>query len=425
MKASENAQRYGRISRAYLLASRSPLGPIAHASHIRRALHLAQRGAGFASPNPLVGCVIVGENGETIGEGWHARYGEAHAEVAALADAEARLGEHAAEALRRATLYVTLEPCSHTGKTPPCADLLVRKSIPRVVVGMQDPFPRVEGRGIARLREAGVAVTVGVEEAACREMNAAFLHHVAWGRPRVTLKIAQTLDGRIAARTGDSRWVSGPASRALVHAWRGESDGVLVGSGTALADDPALTVRTLPEDAPPHAPRRQPTRLVLDRAGALPAHLRLFTDDFASRTVAITAESAAPAYADALESAGGRLLRVPLAGDHLDLRALLDALGESGQHGERRAEHGGADVTGRAMQSLLVEAGPGLATALLRQGLVDELALFIAPKVLGAGIEAVGDLGALRMADALRVGGMRVERMGEDVLARGSVGRPS
>src|SRR5690606_20625136 len=176
-------------------------------------------------------------------------------------------------------MYVTLEPCSHNGKTPPCADLILGMAVPRVIVGMEDPNPVVAGRGIARLREGGTAVTVGVLEAACRRLNEAFVHHLATGRPLVTLKIAQTLDGRIATRSGDSRWVSGEAARARVHRWRAALDGVLVGSGTARADDPALTVR--------HVAGRQPVRVVLDREASLPPDLQLFTDEHAARTIAV------------------------------------------------------------------------------------------------------------------------------------------
>ena len=246
---------------------------------MRRALTLAERGAGAVSPNPLVGAIVVGEDGTVLGEGWHGQYGGPHAEVWAVRDVERR---HGATALRSSTLYVTLEPCSHFGKTPPCADLIVEKGIPRVVVGMIDPFPAVAGRGIERLRAHGVEVTVGVLEQACKRLNEAFVHHVMTGRPLVTLKIAQTLDGSVATASGDSRWVTGEAARTLVHRWRAELDGVLVGRGTAAADDPALTVR--------HVEGRQPVRVVLDRKGTLRPDLKLFTDEHAAQTVAVVGE---------------------------------------------------------------------------------------------------------------------------------------
>lgn len=368
----------------------------ADAHWMQRCLELAARGAGAVSPNPMVGSVIVGPDGRVLGEGRHEIYGGPHAEVHAVRDAE---GRHGAGALRDATLYVNLEPCSHFGKTPPCADLLVEKRIPRVVIGMADPFPMVAGRGIARLRDHGIDVRVGVLESACRRLNEAFLHHVATGRPLVVLKIAQTLDGRVATSTGHSRWVSGPEARTLVHRWRAELDGVLVGRGTALADDPALTVR--------HVSGRQPVRVVLDRPGTLPEHLQLFSDENAGQTVAIVGEASEPAYAETVHAAGGRIFRVPEREGRLDLAGALDRLGREG----------GRD--GRPLQSLLVEAGPGLATALLRADLVDRLYLFVAPKIVGDGLPTFGALGVREMAAAYRFAATSWEQVGDDLLFRG------
>jgi diaminohydroxyphosphoribosylaminopyrimidine deaminase / 5-amino-6-(5-phosphoribosylamino)uracil reductase len=374
----------------------------ADATWMDRALALASRGAGCVSPNPMVGAVLVSPAGEVLGEGWHGRFGGPHAEVWAVRDAASR--GHAAR-LAEATLFVSLEPCSHHGKTPPCADLIVETGIPRVVAAMEDPDPRVAGRGLARLREAGVEVSVGVRRREAARLNEAFVRHVTTGRPLVTLKVAQTLDGRVATRSGDSRWVSGPAARALVHRWRAEADAVLVGAGTARADDPALTVR---HDWPgrPAGDTRQPGRVVLDRAGTLPPSLKLFTDAHAARTVAAVAGGAAPAYARALAASGGALLALPERDGHLDLEALLAALG--------------AGVDGRQpVQSLLVEAGPRLATALLAGDLVDRLAVFIAPRVLGEGLPSVGDLGIATMAAARTFAEHSWETVGEDVLFRG------
>ena len=365
---------------------------------MQRCLELAQRGAGAVSPNPMVGAVLVGPDGTMLGEGFHQKYGGPHAEAHAIHAAEA---QHGPEALHTATMYVNLEPCSHHGKTPPCTDLIVQKGIPRLVVGMIDPFPAVAGQGIRKLRAQNVEVEIGVLEAACRRLNEAFVHHVETGRPLVTCKIAQTLDGRIATRTGDSRWISGEAARTLVHRWRGELDGVLVGRGTAEADDPHLTVR--------HVEGRQPVRLVLDRMGTLPPTLNLFTDHFAAQTIAVVgAEQDAPAYGEALCDAGGTMLRIQETDDdHLDLKALLDRLGKDG---------------GRAtepMQSLLVEAGPGLATALFRQDLVDRFFCFVAPKLIGKGMPSLRDLGINRMADARTFVESRWEQVGDDMLFRG------
>ncbi len=344
-----------------------------------RCLTLAFRGAGRVSPNPMVGAVLVGADGRVLAEGWHDRYGGPHAERVAI---ETALRQHGPEALRRATLYVNLEPCAHHGKTPPCADFILAHGIPRVVVGMVDPFPKVAGQGIARLRAHGVQVEVGVLESVCRRFNEAFVHHVQTGRPLVTLKMAQTLDGFVATRTGQARWISGEAARRLVHQWRAVLDGVLVGSGTAAADNPALTVR--------HVEGRQPVRIVLDRAGRLPPTLQVFTDVHAARTLVAVAPGVRPAYAASLEKAGGRLWEIPLLGGHLDLQVLLDRLGQQG------------GMEGRPLQSLLVEAGPRLATALLRQGLVDRFFLFIAPRLFGNGVPLLHDFGVREVEQGLR-----------------------
>jgi len=376
----------------------TPATDAGHRPWMERCLDLAEAGAGAVSPNPMVGAVVVGPGGTVLGEGAHEVYGGPHAEVQALHTAEE---QHGAEALRDATLYVNLEPCSHHGKTPPCTSLIVEKAVPRVVVGTVDPFPQAQGRGIRRLREQGIEVEVGVCAHACRRFNEAFFHHVETGRPLVTLKVAQTLDGRVATRTGDSQWISGEAARTLVHRWRATLDGVLVGTGTARSDDPRLTVR--------HVEGRQPMRLVLDREGTLPPDRTLFTDAHADRTIAVLgAERDRPAYADTLVDAGGQILRVPeTADDHLDLRALLRRLGTDG----------GREAV--PLQSLLVEAGPGLATALFRQDLVDRFFCFVAPKVIGEGIDAVGDLGRTEMADAVTFAEQDWEAVGTDVLLRG------
>ena len=366
------------------------------------AVALARRGAGVVSPGALVGCVLVGPGGELWGEGWYGTWGGPHAEVWAVRDAERRgWGARLAEA----TAVVTLEPCAHWGKTPPCAEMLVERGIRRVVVAHLDPFAEVAGRGVAILRAAGAEVTVGVGEAEARRVNAAFLKHVVTGRPRVTLKVAATLDGQIATASGDSRWVTGDAARAHVHRMRAETDAVLVGSGTARMDDPALTVRSVPL-ARARSGRRsggqtQPLRIVLDRRAALPRSLTVFTDG-AAPTLRVVADG--PSADGATSLPGVSTWRVPETDGHLDLGALLDRLGAE-PVGERRV-----------VQSVLVEAGPGLATALLRAGLVDRLEWFVAPKILGAGTPAVGDLGAARMADALRGRDVRWEIVGEDVL---------
>lgn len=369
-----------------------------HEPWMRRCLELAEQGAGTVSPNPMVGALLVAPDGSVLGKGAHQVYGGPHAEARALQSAEQR---HGPEALREATLYVNLEPCSHHGKTPPCTDLIVEKGIPRVVVGTIDPFPSAQGRGIRQLRDHEVTVEVGISEHACRRFNEAFFHHVETGRPLVTLKVAQTLDGRIATRTGDSQWITGEAARTRVHRWRSELDGVLVGHGTAQSDDPRLTVR--------HVDGPQPLRLVLDRKGTLPPDRTLFADEHVGQTVAVVGEDRPhPDYANLLTDGGGTLLRIPETSDeHLDLSALLQRLGTDGG---REAE---------PLQSLLVEAGPGLSTALFRQDLVDRFFCFLAPKVVGEGMSAVRDLGITEMDDALTFAEQEWETVGDDVLLRG------
>ncbi|CAN5524607.1 bifunctional diaminohydroxyphosphoribosylaminopyrimidine deaminase/5-amino-6-(5-phosphoribosylamino)uracil reductase RibD [soil metagenome] len=370
-----------------------------HSQNMDRALELARRGAGYVSPNPMVGAVIVDDEGGILGEGWHGAYGGPHAEVWALRDAERRGN---ADRLDQATMYVTLEPCSHHGKTPPCADAIAAAGIPLVVAAMRDPNPRVDGGGFDRLRAAGVKVTDGVREDEARRLNAAFVHHQKTGRPLVTLKWAQTLDGFVATESGDSQWVSGEESRKLVHQWRAETDAVLVGSGTAAADDPALTVR--------HVEGRQPWRIVLDGRGKLPESLRLFSDEHAPRTIAVTREGLAPAYTERLVPNGGRVLNISQAGGHLDLVHLLEAFG-SGSDGLP------------TLQSVLVEAGPGLATAFLESGLADRLSVFVAPRILGSGTKATRLPPVKRMADAHQLTSARFDPIGEDLLITAELSR--
>jgi diaminohydroxyphosphoribosylaminopyrimidine deaminase / 5-amino-6-(5-phosphoribosylamino)uracil reductase len=361
--------------------------------YMQHCLELARLGAGRVSPNPMVGSVIV-EGGEVIGQGWHEVFGGSHAERNAIRDAIERDNE---PRLANATMYVSLEPCNHHGKTPPCTEAILEHRIPRVVVGVTDAHPQVAGSGLQRLRDAGVEVMTGVLERECYRLNEAFFHHVKTARPLVTLKIAQTLDGQVATRTGDSRWVTGNAARMVVHRWRSELDAVLVGTGTALADDPSLTVR--------HVEGRQPWRIVLDREARLPASLKVFSDEHASRTIRIVGTDVSAV----LPSSNHPILRsVRTDGGRLDLGAVLDALG-------RDDEAAGVPP----LQSVLVEAGPGLATALIEQDLVDRLYVFIAPKIVGTGTPSIAGLSIERMADALTFEDQTWEQVGEDMLFRG------
>lgn len=365
-----------------------------HAFWMRHCMELARKGAGSVSTNPMVGCVILDEQGMVLGEGYHERFGGAHAEVNAIGQAIERHGE---DVLTTATLYVNLEPCSHVGKTPPCADLILEKRIPRVVTAMPDPNPQVQGRGIARLRTHGVDVTENVLRAEAERLNEAFIRHMMTKRPMVFLKIAQTLDGWIATNSGDSRWVSGEAARRMVHEWRATLDAVLIGAETARVDDPALTVR--------HVAGRQPLRVVLDRRGRLPEALQLFQDDFVPQTVSFVNAGVSTAYAEVIHKKGGKLVYKSGENPIWGLADVLDALGSG--------------IAGKPVQSVLVEAGPTLATALLRENLVDRLLVFIAPKLLGSGKPAFYDLGITQMASASTFSEFSWMPVGDDLLFTG------
>ncbi len=352
------------------------------------ALAQARRASGRTWPNPPVGAVVV-RGDRVLGRGFTQPAGGDHAEVRAL---EAARRRHGARALRGASLAVTLEPCSHQGRTPPCAAAVQEAGIARVWIGERDPNPKVRGKGIARLRRAGVELRVGVREEACRFQHRGFRSWIETGRPRVSLKLAASLDGRIATRRGDSRWITGPESRGLVHRLRDEVDAVMVGSGTARADDPALTVRR------GRRPERAPIRLLVDSALRVPARSRLFQDEFAERTWVLTRASHARARFATRGRRGARAIAVPARGRHLDLRRALDVLGEEG------------------LTHLLVEGGGGLAAALLRAGLVDEIHWFVAPLLVGSdGLPALADLGVDALTDALRLPGAEVRRIGSDL----------
>ena len=347
------------------------------------ALRLARRGLGRTSPNPAVGAVVV-RNGRIIGRGFHRRAGGPHAEVFALAEAGARA--------RGATLYVTLEPCSHFGRTPPCADGVVAAGIRRVVVGTADPNPRVRGRGIRRLRRAGIRVDVGAREAECRALNEDFAKLVVTGLPFVVLKLAATLDGRIATATGDSRWVTGAAARRRVHEMRDRWDAIVVGSETVLADDPELTCRM--------RGGRNPVRVVLDGRLRVPLRARVYRDAAAERVRVYT------------------LADRSVAAERL--RRLGVVVRRGG--GDRRGSLGRvlADLASAGLKSVLIEGGGRVAARALREGLVDRLELFLAPKIVGAdGRPVIGDLGIRRMAQALTLDDVRIERVGPDVWIRG------
>ena len=352
------------------------------AYYMKLALRLARLGEGWVSPNPLVGAVIV-KGDMIIGQGHHRCYGGPHAEIEAISRIK--------EPLVGATVYVTLEPCSHFGKTPPCVTALIECRPERVVIGTTDPNPLVAGRGIAALQRAGIATIVGVEEEACREINAAFFKFITTGLPYITLKFAQTLDGRIASRTGHSQWVSSPPSRTFAHRLRHSHDAVLVGVGTVLQDDPDLTVR--------HVRGRNPLRIIVDSHLRLPLTAKALQDQDKARTIVVATRQATPEKIRQLAERGVETLLVEEDGaQHVDLDKLFRELGK------------------RQIASVLVEGGAAIVTSLLKTGTADRLVAIVAPKIIGKGIEAVGDLGKKSMDEAIPVSFQRVYRLGGDVV---------
>ena len=341
-----------------------------------QALRLAERGLYTTSPNPRVGCVLVNKN-KVVGEGWHVSAGEPHAEVHALRDA--------GKLARGATAYVTLEPCSHHGRTPPCADALIAAGVSRVVAAMQDPNPLVAGQGLQKLRAAGIKVACGLMEGTARELNIGFVSRMTRGTPWVRSKVAASLDGRTALANGTSKWITGDAARRDVQHWRARSCAVLTGIGTVLADDPQLNVREI-------AGARQPLRLVLDRELRISPKAKILQD---GKALIYTASSDA-ATQQAIKACGAEVVVLAGADGKVDLPAVLHDLGK------------------RGINEVLVEAGRTLNGALLKAGLVDELVLYLAPQLLGDAARGLADLGelaqlqqrvALQWNDVRQVGG--------------------
>ena len=361
------------------------------AGAMRRAIRLARRGIGTTHPNPRVGAVIL-RGGRVVGEGFHARAGEAHAEIRALLAA--------GESARGATLVVTLEPCAHVGRTPPCTDAVLAAGIRRVVIGMRDPNPLVDGRGIQELLRGSVDVVVGVLEEECRELNPAYLKHLATGLPWATLKAMLSLDGRLAAESGESRGLGSEAEQRAAHRLRAESDAVLAGIGTVLLDDPLLTVRGVRG-----ARGRNPARVVLDSSLRIPAGARIW-GTVAEAPLVLATVSTDEAKIRALEERGAQVWAFPKGADgRVPLRSVLERLALEGR------------------LSVLVEGGALVHTAFLREGLADAVAIGIAPRILGGRSAPMltGDLGRSRLADAIAVEGLTVRRLGPDVWLTGRI----
>lgn len=353
---------------------------------MRAALGLARRGLGNVWPNPAVGCVLV-KDGRVVGRGWTQPGGRPHAETEALA--------RAGNAARGATAYVTLEPCCHWGRTPPCAEALIAAGVLRVVAAVEDPDPRVAGGGLARLRAAGITAEVGLCAAEAGEVNAGFFRRVRHGRPLATLKLATTLDGRIATAAGESRWITGPPARDYAHLLRATHDAVLVGTGTVLADDPQLTCRL------PGLEQRSPVRIALDRRGRIPPASRLVAEARQVRTWLVTLPGVHPARLQALRDAGVEIVETaPDVNGDIDLRALLTSFG------------------GRGLTRLLVEGGGRLAASLLRAGLVDRLVWLHAPLLIGGdGMPAIAALGLAGLAEAPRFERISTAPAGADLVS--------
>jgi diaminohydroxyphosphoribosylaminopyrimidine deaminase/5-amino-6-(5-phosphoribosylamino)uracil reductase len=357
--------------------------------HVARAIALGRNGLGRVQPNPIVGAVVV-RDGVVLGSGWHHDFGGPHAEVEAIADA----GD---QDLAGATIYVSLEPCCHQGKTPPCTHAILEAGIGRVVVASDDPSEKASGRGLGILRDEGVEVTVvpADDELAVRARhdNQAFRKHARTGRPWVLFKSAMTLDGKVATQTGDSKWISGESSRARAHRWRATVDGVAVGVGTALADDPQLTARV-------EGVAKQPTRIVFDSTARLPLDSQLVRAAPDQRLVVVTTRAAPRNAVEALENAGAEVIVTTGEHEPARVRDALDRLGELG------------------MASVLLEGGPHLAGAFFDAGEIDEVRLFLAPLLLGgrAARDPLEGEGVEQIADALRAQTLDCERVEDDLL---------
>ncbi len=352
---------------------------------MKRALRLAEKGRGRTSPNPMVGAILV-KDGKVVGEGYHAKTGEAHAEIIAL--------QQAREEARGAILYLNLEPCTHYGKTPPCAPQVIEAGVKRVVIGMEDPNPLVKGKGIEILRKAGLDVAVGILEKECRRVNEAFCKYILKKEPFVILKVAATLDGKMATRNGDSKWISGEASRRFVHKLRDQVDGVMVGIGTVLKDDPLLTARI--------RGGRDPYRIVLDSRLKVPEEAKVIGTS-PSKAIIVTTELAPKDKIEKFEKRGVQVLVLDSKEGRVNLKSCLSKLGEIG------------------MMNLLVEGGSQVNGSFLDEGLIDKLLLFLSPRLIGdhQALGIFGGRGVFILPKAIVLKEIKTKRLGEDILLEG------
>jgi diaminohydroxyphosphoribosylaminopyrimidine deaminase/5-amino-6-(5-phosphoribosylamino)uracil reductase len=352
---------------------------------MRRALRLAEKGRGRTSPNPMVGAVLV-KDGRVVGEGYHAKAGEDHAEIIAL--------KQAREGAEGATLYLNLEPCAHYGRTPPCAPAVIEAKVKRAVIGMKDPNPLVSGGGLESLKRAGLDADVGILEKECQRLNEAYCKYIVEKKPFVILKVAATLDGKIATRKGDSKWISGEASRKFVHRIRDQVDGVVVGIGTVLKDDPQLTARI--------KKGRDPYRIILDSQLRIPEGAKVIGDS-PSKTIIATTELASRDKIERWEKKGVRTLVIDSKQGRVDLEPLLSNLGKM------------------EMMSLLVEGGSQINGSFLDEGLIDKILFFFSPKLIGDGqaIGIFGGDGKATLEEAIHLNDLRWRKIGEDILIEG------
>ena len=355
---------------------------------MEHALALASKARGHTSPNPMVGAVIV-RDGEIVGEGYHQKVGDAHAEIHALNQAEGFA--------EGATMYVTLEPCCHWGRTPPCTDSIIRAKLADVFVAMTDPNPRVAGNGIRQLEAAGISVQVGICEEESRQLNEVFIKYITTQRPFVVLKSAISIDGKIATASGESQWITSKPSRLKGHEVRAQVDAILVGVGTVIQDDPALTVRL------PERQNEDPIRIVVDSSGRTPLHAKIFNPDSNARTLIAVTESAPLKKIEALKCAGADVLTIKEEGGRVCLRALMRALGR------------------REITSVLIEGGGEINAAALHAGIVDKVMFFIAPKLIGGkdAPGAIGGRGIARLAEAFELRDVKTSQIGADFLIEG------
>lgn len=358
-----------------------------HEIYMQRALELARRGWGTTNPNPLVGAVIV-KNGEIIGEGYHKKPGEPHAEINALAQA--------GEKSEGSTLYVNLEPCSHFGRTAPCTDTLIKAGIKEVVIAMQDPNPEVSGKGIKKLKQAGIKVIEGILEEEAKKLNEIFIKYITSKMPFVVWKCAMTLDGKVATASGDSRWITNEVSREYTHWWRYRVSSIMAGIGTVLADNPNLTVRL-----PNINVEKQPIRVIVDSFGKTPLNFNVL-DTNLSPTIIVASENISKSKVELFKSKGAEVI-ITKSKDRVNLPELM------------------TELHNREIDSLLVEGGPTLAASFLEDNLVDKVMIFIAPKIVGGrkAPSAVGGKGVDKLVNAWNLKNISIKRLGEDILIEG------